>query len=200
MSVTCAFCSEAGHLAWFCPSQPTVVPEAGKIKFVEALLAAPREDTKQYEGVDPEEVMRRVSARAAELNAGNPFTDSELRRDMLRGQAGMWKAIGVDAVTLSWICYGYDLHLDGAPGQFTFDNTSSYKDHAEAVEPAIQDALRDGSFRPVHPDFAHVVNPILLEPKEDSVDGWRLCHNMQYPNAFAAKAPFKQRRPSNLTR
>jgi len=90
MSVTCAFCAEAGHLARFCPSQPTVVPEADEVKFVEALLAAPREDTQQYEGLAPEEVMRRVSARAAELNvnAGNPFAGLELRRDLLRGQAG----------------------------------------------------------------------------------------------------------------
>jgi len=184
----CEICQRVDHLAAFCPSKITRVPDDMKCPFVEALLAAPREDIRFYEGQEPEVVMEQIDMRAAELNDGNPFARSELRRDGLRARAGFWKAIGADNATISWICYGYDLQLADTPEQLSFPNAPSYSDRADLVTAEILDAVAEGSFRPAHEDFPHVVNPVQLEPK---LDKWRLCHNMQYPNSFAGKGPFR---------
>ena len=106
---TCGICAKENHTATFCPAAATQVPKPKQIAFIENLLTMPREDISVYEGLPPEEVMRRVTARAESLNAGNPFRQSIETRDLLRARAGFWKAIGTDNVVLSWICYGYDV-------------------------------------------------------------------------------------------
>ena len=126
----CTICQKKNHVSSFCPSAVTVVPEKKRIPFVENLLEMPREDITQYEGVPPEQVMARIAERARVLNRGNPFKETNLRADRLRAEAGMWKAIGADKATLSWICYGYDFKFQEEPGQFTFPNAPSYTNYA----------------------------------------------------------------------
>ena len=162
--------------------------EEKKIPFVERLLALPREDLATYEGADPKTVMERVTARAAELNKGNPFRESQLRRDQLRRAAGFWKAIGADNAVISWICYGYEVKCESPPENLSFPNAGSYSSRPHEAKDAIQQDIEEGSFREVHHSFANVINSIQLEPKGEA---WRLCHNTQYLNSKTATAHFQ---------
>ena len=100
----------------------------------------------------------------------------------------MWKAIGADKTVLSWICYGYELHFDEEPEQFSFPNAQSYAADPSQKAAEMTEGVADGSFQRVHEDFAHVINSLLIEERNGKM---RLCHNMQYPNSFLAESHFR---------
>ena len=106
------------------------------------------------------------------------------RRDRL----GFWKAIGTDSFTLSWIAYGKALSFAQPPDHLIFPNHLSARQAADFVAETTRAGLRDGSFVRVHPSFAKVVNPVMVEWNGKKP---RLCHDIRFPNSWTATAPFR---------
>ena len=136
--------------------------------------------------------MQQVEARGRALNEGNPWTPPPGtvpdRRDRLRARLGFWKAIGTDSFTLSWIAYGKALSFAQLPDHLIFPNHPSARQAADFVAETTRAGLTDGSFVRVHPSFAKVVNPVMVEWNGKKP---RLCHDIRFPNSWTATVPFR---------
>ena len=184
-------CGRKGHTADFCPARRSPIDSemrAETVEFVERLLALPQEDVHRFEGLDLSVAMRMIECRGAELNTGNPWLGSGLRKDGLRSRLGFWKAAGCDSVTLSWIAYGYKLGFQREPSRYEFKGGTRDTKSTDFVHEELESCLKDGSFKYADKSFIKVVNPIHTVPKD--VDKLRMISDLRYPNSFNAYAKF----------
>ena len=109
----------------------------------------------------------------------------------LRKALGTWKAIGASNSVLSWIGYGFEFRFIHPPKRFLFANSPTCASSPGAVafvDKEIATHVADGIFSETTKANVHVCNPIQVEPK--GVGEFCNCHNMKYPNGFAASPSF----------
>lgn len=202
----CWFCKKSGHRRQECmlapapdraPSHhpaPTPLQQA-KRDFVLGLmhrerapdittLGTPEDGTQRLPAV------KRAMALGEEANRGNPWAQSNKRRDKLRKSLGHWWAIGADATVLSWIGFGVKLHLEREPKRVAFGNHRSYHTEKQHIQKEHDMHVADGSFRIGRPEEVRVGNPLQVEVNEKGKR--RSCLDCRYTNAFLADYAFTQ--------
>ena len=136
------------------------------------------------------EAVQEVMRRGEEANKGNPWRDSEKRRDRLRKQLGVWWAIGADATTLSWIGFGVQLRFEREPERKAFRNHPSYFQEHEHIDEEHRQHVQDGSFREAQGWEVHVGNPVQVEVNAKGKR--RMCVDMRFTNSGLADYQFTQ--------
>ncbi len=103
---------------------------------------------------------------------------------------GLWKAIGADTSTLSWIAYGYKFRFHEEPAHLSFKNGPSLQEESAQtfVTEETDTCIADGSFRLVDPSFAKVVNPSHVVPKANGKLRW--IADCRHTNGQCAYAQF----------
>ena len=135
-------------------------------------------------------------AMGAEANKGNPWAESDKRRDKLRRQLGYWWAIGADATVMSWIGFGVRLHFEfdqpgmHEPPRIFFPNHRSYEQYKEHVDAEHKKHLAEGSFKVVQPSEVHIGNPLQVELNAKGKK--RMCSDDRFVNAYLADYSFTQ--------
>ncbi len=207
--MVCGRCTKHGHESNFCPLQANWKEnnscgevERGEIDrdqyqtFMNVLKKQDESKTKQsdLEGMKLSEVsirqeQKRVESEGAKLNEKNPWKECKERRNQLRANLGMWKALGVDANTLSWIANGVPIKLESKPKRYYFPSAKRTDVEQKFVEDEVQMHLLDGSFEEVEEERVLVGNPLTIA--RNGSGKLRMCIDSRYVNSKMAAPDFR---------
>ena len=76
------------------------------------------------------------------------------------------------------------------PLPLDFANHPSYDEHTEFVDGEIAHAVSEGTFVPIHPEQARIVNPISVEPNKAGTK-LRMCVDARWHNAHLPRVQFR---------
>jgi hypothetical protein len=197
----CRFCKRKGHTIQSCmvcprkegPKKDETELQRRKREFVLGLCARPRKEKGWAElqtGEERKQALKRALEEGRLANEGNPWAQSEKRRDKLRRQLGYWWAIGADDTVIMWIGFGVRLRFETPPQRLFFPNHRSYWEHIEHVRKEHETHLADGSFRVLQPHEVAIGNPLQVEVNAKGKK--RMCSDDRFPNAYLANYDFTQ--------
>lgn len=186
----CSFCKAAGHTLSMCLARPTVPSKTEAIPWVDALIAAPAVDLSIYEGLSLPAAHQKLFSLAAEINEGNPWKDSTNKRDEIRKNLGLWKAIGTGPAVLSWHAYGLCLRFQSGatPPPLRFPSVFLTKEEQEFCEQQAEKHLASGKYWIPPKGFPAMLSNQTVQHSitDEGLDKMRACDNLILLNSLLA--------------
>ena len=158
--------------------------------YVTWLLTTPQVAVEQYSSCSLEEANQKILTLGERYNRGNPWADSKDPAHAIKARLGFWKAIGADAVVLSWLAYGVELRFEREPPATDFMNHPSYFENIPFVDDQIDDMLTRGDAVEVNREECIMIEPLQVLTDPAGVKKTKLCTDKRFSNSFQARAPF----------
>ena len=137
-----------------------------------------------------EQALTQLRTLGESFNKGNPWIDSKDPTHTIKAKLGYWKALGADAVVLSWLAYGVELRFEREPPATDFINHPSYFEHIKFVDEQVDEMVARGDAVEAKQEDCIIIEQlqVLADPK--GIKKTKLCTDKRFSNSYQAKAPF----------